>query len=364
MNGQWVEVFRAGRHTDSAGHAREWREEDLDEIVSRYDPARHEAPVVVGHPTDNAPAFGWVESLKREGKTLLAKFREVMPEFEEMVKAGRYKKRSISLYPDLTLRHVGFLGAMPPAVKGLADIRFSADDQAVTIDFSDDGRLSIVGGVLRRLREWIIGMSGAEAADRVVGEWEIASLIAPPEEADQPMTDETTFREEEEMAQIEELRAELAQEREKIAAFAEQVAQLTDENRKLREETTALRREAREREFAEFCDGLATRITPAMRPAVIAQMHLLADAPPVEFSEGGETVTRAPLTLYQESLRALPEVVSLSEVATMARAGEAAGDDSPAALAARAREYVEEMRGKGVRLSYAEAVRQLKDRDR
>jgi hypothetical protein len=76
MNGKWIEIFRAGRQTDSTGNTREWTEADLDTIVERYDPARHEAPVVVGHPTDNAPAFGWVEALKREGKTLLAKFRE------------------------------------------------------------------------------------------------------------------------------------------------------------------------------------------------------------------------------------------------------------------------------------------------
>jgi hypothetical protein len=53
-----------------------------------------------------------------------------------MVKRGLFKKRSISLYPDLTLRHIGFLGAMPPAIKGLADIKFRERGQT-TVSFSD-----------------------------------------------------------------------------------------------------------------------------------------------------------------------------------------------------------------------------------
>jgi hypothetical protein len=40
------------------------------------------------------------------------------------VNQGLFKKRSISVYPDGTLRHVGFLGAQPPALKGLADFAF------------------------------------------------------------------------------------------------------------------------------------------------------------------------------------------------------------------------------------------------
>jgi hypothetical protein len=71
----WFEIFKAGTHQDSAGNERTWSEEDLDTIVSKYNPAEHEAPIVIGHPTDNAPAWGWVEGLKREGTRLYAKAR-------------------------------------------------------------------------------------------------------------------------------------------------------------------------------------------------------------------------------------------------------------------------------------------------
>jgi hypothetical protein len=133
LNDDWLEVFRAGDYGDKG----EYSEADLDAIIANYDPKVHEAPVVVGHPEIDAPAFGWVESLKREGAVLLAKLKQVPAEFEELVKAGRYKKRSIALYtePKLELRHVGFLGAMPPEVKGLADPAFrdGAKFQAIRI---------------------------------------------------------------------------------------------------------------------------------------------------------------------------------------------------------------------------------------
>lgn len=135
--GDWVEIFRGGKQIDSMG-----REHDGDAIIERaaasFDAAKHEPPLVVGHPVDNAPAFGWVKGLKttiKDGATvLLAKIRDVAPEFEDLVRRGLYKKRSASFYPDGGLRHVGFLGAAPPAVKGLADIGFNDGDGAVSFE--------------------------------------------------------------------------------------------------------------------------------------------------------------------------------------------------------------------------------------
>jgi hypothetical protein len=125
----WKEVFKAGKHTDANGNEREWSSEDIDTIISKYNNQmpddKHEAPVVIGHPVNNSPAYAWVESLKKDGETLLAKFTQIDPEFEQLIKEGRYKKVSIALYPDMMLRHIGFLGAIPPAVKGLKDASFA-----------------------------------------------------------------------------------------------------------------------------------------------------------------------------------------------------------------------------------------------
>jgi len=130
----WFEIFKVGTHTNSAGDTREWTLKDLEKIASSYDPKNHEAPIVIGHPEHDSPAYGWIEALKVEGERLLAKPKQLVEDFKEWVRAGRYKKVSMALYPDFTLRHVGFLGAIPPAVKGLAGFE---EREGITIYFSD-----------------------------------------------------------------------------------------------------------------------------------------------------------------------------------------------------------------------------------
>jgi len=119
------EIFRTGTHTSLNGQTKEFSETDLDTIASSYDPQQHEAPIVIGHPETNAPAYGWIDKLKRIGDRLIAFPKQVSNEFAELVKTGAFKKRSISITPDLQLNHVGFLGAAAPAVKGLKDVEFA-----------------------------------------------------------------------------------------------------------------------------------------------------------------------------------------------------------------------------------------------
>jgi hypothetical protein len=132
LDSQWVEIFRAGNY----GEKGVYTESDLDQIVSACDPKFHEAPIVVGHPETNSPPYGGVDRLMRKGGTLLAKLRQVEPHFAQMVRDGRFKKRSVALYETakgLMLRHVGFLGAQPPEVKGLADPVFHNENNKLVI---------------------------------------------------------------------------------------------------------------------------------------------------------------------------------------------------------------------------------------
>jgi hypothetical protein len=141
LTDQWLEIFRAGDY----GSRGKYTERDLQAIAASYDPSLHEAPVTIGHPEMNAPALGWVEKLRASGGTLLAKLRQVQPAFEDLVRRGSFKKRSVAFYrPDggsqLRLRHLAFLGAQPPEVKGLADpefAQFSESAPAVSIDFEE-----------------------------------------------------------------------------------------------------------------------------------------------------------------------------------------------------------------------------------
>jgi hypothetical protein len=136
----WVEIFRAGTY----GEKGTFSADDLDRIVRNYDPDAHEAPACIGHPKDDLPAYGWASRLMRDGDTLLAKFKEVEPNFEAAVKAGRYKKRSAAFYVGddgniQNLRHVAFLGAQPPEVKGLKNLNFEDKGRKFTaVDFGEE----------------------------------------------------------------------------------------------------------------------------------------------------------------------------------------------------------------------------------
>ena len=121
MTTPWIEVFRAGRHTDMSGKRKKYSVADLDRIVKKTKTVPLTAPAVVGHPKTSDPAYGWVSALKRVGDRLVAKFTQVDKKFWAAVKAGRFKKRSIALSKNGAIIHVGWLGAVPPAVAGMKD---------------------------------------------------------------------------------------------------------------------------------------------------------------------------------------------------------------------------------------------------
>lgn len=135
------EIFIAGTRADNSGKEVTITPDDLNAIANGYNPSFHEAPIVIGHPDDNAPAYGWVKSLSVQGDKLYAEFGEMDDDFVELVKAGRYKKVSASFYPpkhpsnpkpdNWYLRHIGFLGALPPAVKGLSPVSFNDNSDGV-----------------------------------------------------------------------------------------------------------------------------------------------------------------------------------------------------------------------------------------
>lgn len=132
---QPIHIFKAGTQTASSGATIVFSEADVLATAAAYDPAVHEAPIVIGHPDQEDPAYGWISHLAAQAGSLYATPSQVNTDFAEMVKAGAYKKVSASFYPPehpnnptpgvYALRHVGFLGAQPPAVKGLKPTQFS-----------------------------------------------------------------------------------------------------------------------------------------------------------------------------------------------------------------------------------------------
>lgn len=137
FNNQWIEICRIGEFVEAGGSRVVVDDKFLNEAIINFNAAHHEPPVVIGHPQLDAPAFGWTHQLRRNGEKLEAQFSDTNDDFEAMVKNGAFRKRSSAFYltPTATLKHVGFLGAMPPAIKGLQNIKFS-EGETVTFERS------------------------------------------------------------------------------------------------------------------------------------------------------------------------------------------------------------------------------------
>jgi type I restriction-modification system DNA methylase subunit len=134
MNTKWINIFRTGTHTDSAGHTKTWTDSDLDRIVSNFARRTEDPPLVFGHPTSSDPAQGWFAALRKRGEFLQAQFAQPTDTARRALDNGDYKYGSLSLTPDLRIRHFGLLGAVPPAVKGLGRVEFGEADGGLTVD--------------------------------------------------------------------------------------------------------------------------------------------------------------------------------------------------------------------------------------
>lgn len=334
-----IEVFRTGTHTDSSGNTRTWTEEDLDAIIKKYDPSQHEAPIVIGHPKDNAPAYGWVESLEKRGQSLWAKIKPTVNEFMDWLKKGLYKKVSIALYPDLTLRHIGFLGAMPPAVKGLQPPQFSDSEfSEYTIEFRNwtaDERDRLAKGEIKG------GFAGPNQSFPIAGPpdvadaWKLAGHAQNPDEVRRNIiriakkfgwTDalpqsaiewarqnNIELMEVEMLEKIQELETKLKEQEKALIEFTEKDKAKEEEIAKLRKELDEERAKQRKAEFDAFCEGLIRegRLTPAMKPAIMDFMEILHGIGEYEFSEG----KAQPIEKFKAFLTGLPKQVEFKEIA-------------------------------------------------
>lgn len=344
-----IHIFRPGRWVAMNGEAIEFTEADLAASAAAYNPATHRAPIVKGHPATDDPAQGWVQALSAGPRGLFATPAQVDAAFAEEVRAGRYATVSARFYrPDSPanpvpgtwyLRHLGFLGAQVPGVKGLdapaLDPSFAEDEDSVCFaegvafgEWDDVTNASL----WRNLREWLLGKFGAEEADRVLPGYDVRAL----EQGAQ-----------EELKQRRERESEREDGPEPHSAFSEpdqpKEPQVTeDEALRLREELAAKEREiqtlktqARQREAAAaqaestaFIEGLVSqaRLPESMAaPLAAVDAHLKTQADAC-FGEGDAA---KPLhQVLREFLAALPSAVQFGEHATRQRAaGQPPADD-------------------------------------
>lgn len=310
-------------------------EADLAACAKAYDPALHEAPLVIGHPKHDAPAYGWVQSLDADKAGLNASPKQVDVQFAELVDKGSFKKISASFYtPDAPnnpvpgvyyLRHVGFLGAQPPAVKGLREVAFAEQEDGV-IEFGDWGH-DVNAGLWRRMREWMLTKFGQEAADQVVPDWQIESI----REAAQRPSDigsQAAFAETTQAPAV----ASTAEPPQENHVNPVEAAALTAENNQLKQQLAdaQAQREAalaakRHDQNVSFADGLVSggTLAPKHKDVVVAFLNFSEAHTTVEFGEGD---AKQPLaTAFKSFLGDLPKVVDFGEHATKDSAGKTTG---------------------------------------
>lgn len=290
-----IEIFRAGVHKPMNGPEVGFTSTMLDAIAEAYDPSKHEAPLVIGHPGHDAPAWGWVKSLRRDGDGLKAVVRDLDPVFADMVKAGRFKKVSASFYLPSSpnspikrgyyLRHVGFLGAQPPAVKGLNPVSFSDVDTATY---------------------WEADMADLAEATGTKFETKI-------------------------------LRQQLAAANARLAEFSEKEAGL------------------RHRENAAFIAGLVKegRFMPGYTEGMVSFLDALDPNSVVEFGEGE---TKPGADFFRDYLKAQPPIIHFGEYAPFNLGRDDDNDTSVTAVAKKIAQLVDEKRKAGVSISFSEAA--------
>ena len=271
---QGIEIFRAGTHRDDAGNTHTFGQEHLAEMAAGYNAQLREAPLTVGHPKDNLPAYGWVKRvfINADGN-LAVDPHQVDPAFAQMVQAGRFKKRSASFYPPGAphnptpgkwyLRHVAFLGAQPPAVAGLKDMSFA--DSGEHVSFSE-------------------------------------------EDAGEPATPSTQPEQEHQMSDAD--KAELERLRADAKAKDEAIAKAQAEAKAANEDAAAAKAQAasfaekaaadRRAGFVSFAEAevKAGRLLPKDKNTAVAALETLAAAgQPLSFAEGGTTTQITPMQM-------------------------------------------------------------------
>ncbi len=362
-----IPLFKPGTHTAMTGQTISFGESDLAASASVYDPALHESPLVVGHPKTDAPAYGWVKGLEFSDGELVAIPHQVNADFADLVANHAYKKISASFYQPnqpgnptpgkYYLRHVGFLGAQPPAVKGLRPVEFAddSDDGFVTIEFGEIEQRSIAR-MFRGLRDLLIEKFGQEDADKALPGWETDFAI---EQAAQPDAETAppspAFSEtpepspspkpaptpKEDTVTDEELKAREAEIAKREASFAETQARAS---------------------AVEFADGLIRdgKLVPAQKDQVVSlATHLAVNAEgEISFAEGTPAV--APLDAFKAILGAAPKAVDFSEhSAADADGSESVNFSDPVQLASAATAYRSEQSAKGITVSHSQAVRHV-----
>jgi hypothetical protein len=358
------EIFRAGTHTSSEGTQLTFTDADLASIVAGYNTALHHAPIVVGHPKQDKPAYGWVDAISVKDDRLVATPADVDASFSDLVKGKKFRKVSAAFYQPQSpnnptpgsyyLRHVGFLGAAAPAVKGLKQVEFADDTLVVTFEDTEFVDYQMIWGIdaaarlFRGVRDWLIESKDLETANRVLPEWDIgqlaqtaADLRAEKQAGEKSFAYVDTSTKEEDMPDPA-----------AAAALATREAEITRRETLLRDQEKARRSTA----DASFVDGIvkAGKLPIGLQATATA---LFADLGEEEltFAEGTETKKTTPHAAFRVLLDGLPVPVVTKELAS----GDGPDFSDPQQVADAITGQIKAAADKGDTISVPEAARRL-----
>ncbi|MDA9095407.1 hypothetical protein N9J88_03325 [Porticoccaceae bacterium] len=359
-----INIFKSGSHVTAAGAALEFAESDLQSSVDAYDPKIHEAPITVGHPKDNLPAYGWISGLQfSEDRGMDATPSQVDTDFAEMVAGGKFKKISASFYaPDSPtnpvpgiyyLRHVAFLGAQPPAVKGLKGIEFNEAEEGI-VEFLEPWDTRSTAGIFRALRDFIIDKFSKEEADEIIPDWRITELEDSARRQIEEGGAEPAFNENDEVDDMtkEQLAAEKKALEEREAKLKTDEANFSEREDKLKADADV----ARKAGITAKVDTLVTsgKVLPAEKEKMVDFACSLDAEATIEFKEGDTDKTQPASSFFFEFLESLKSRVDTGEHSQDENGGkpEATPDD----IGKRAVEFREEQQAKGIEVGATQAV--------
>jgi hypothetical protein len=213
------------------------------------------------------------------------------------------------------LRHIGFLGAAAPAVKGLKDVSFADADDGVA-EFADlqlrSWVMRSIADLFRGLRERLIETDGVEKADRLIPSYQIDTI----RDASNETTSTSSYAD---SIGIEEIHDEDRNMPDKNAAdFAARETELASQKTQLDARDRALKeREAKAQrdDAVEFVDGLVTggKLLPKDKATVVELLLALPAAEPLSFADGDTTIEKPAPQLLRELLDGLPQRLDFSE---------------------------------------------------
>ena len=272
---------------------------DLNEIVASYSEVNDKAPVVVGHPKDNSPAYGVINKMEVVGDKLMIHATNMKKKIVKAIKNKQLLAQSISLFPrdhdanptkgKLHVRHSGMLGGKRGAVHGLEPLpEFSdgEDTEFINIDFSESQDKKNKS-LFDRFMEW------TKREEKNKSQEEIQSYSD---------NEETTMTKEEQ-EKFDALKAKVDATEKENKKFKKQIVDFSEEKAKIE-------KLARTKSIEDFCEKAVKdgNILPADKDMHV-QIMLSIPQDEIEFSEE----KTSSLDLYQKQIQSKKVNLDFSE---------------------------------------------------